>query len=469
MTPRTGRGKHGLLSRSDLLDEVEAGGIETVVAAIPDLYGRLMGKRIVGRFFLDEILGGGMHACDYLYASDMEMDPTPGYAFTSWAKGYGDMRAVPDLGTLRRAAWLERTAIVLCDSLEEERDRLVAVAPRSILKRQVERAAERGFAPEMASELEFFLFRESFDQAREQGYRGLRTHEAYNEDYHLLAGGFAEFVLGAIRRDVDASGIPVEFSKGEASPGQHELNLRHAPAVEMADRHVIYKLAAKEIAASRGTGLTFMAKWDTDHAGNSLHVHMSFADPEGRPVFSDDDAAPIPGTQARPSESFRFAVGGLLEHARSLSLLFAPNPNSYKRYVAGTFAPTRIAWSYDNRTVGFRVVGHGAGLRIECRIPGGDANPYLVYAGLIAAALDGIAGRRDPGPLFEGDGYAATSLPQVPASLPEAIGAFGASDFVREAFGEDVVEHLLHFARAENHAHLRAVTDFERARYLERV
>ena len=469
MTRANVPGVHGLLSRSDLLAHVETGEIETIIAAIPDLYGRLMGKRIVARFFLDEIEAGGMHACDYLYASDMEMDPTPGYAFTSWAKGYGDMRAIPDFGTLRHAAWLDRTAIVLCDSLEEERDELVAVAPRSILKRQVERAASRGFGPEMASELEFFLFRESFDEAREKGYRELRTREAYNEDYHLLAGGFAEPVIGAIRREVDASGIPVEFSKGEASPGQHELNLRHAPAVEMADRHVIYKLAAKEIAARQGTALTFMAKWDTHHAGNSLHVHMSFADPQGRAVFQDPSADPIPGTQARPSQTFRFAVGGLLAHARSLSLLFAPNPNSYKRYVAGTFAPTRIAWSYDNRTVGFRVVGHGAGLRIECRIPGGDANPYLVYAGLIAAALEGIDKQSDPGPLFEGDGYAAASLPQVPSSLPEAIDAFAASDFVRRAFGEDVVAHLLHFARAENHAHLRAVTDFERARYLERI
>ncbi len=462
-------GTHGLLDRADLLGLVEAGEIETVIAAIPDLYGRLMGKRIVARFFLDEILGGGMHACDYLYASDMEMDPTPGYAFTSWAKGYGDMRAVPDLGTLRRAAWLDRTAIVLCDSLEEERDEPVAVAPRTILKRQVERAAAKGFAPELASELEFFLFRETFDEAREKGYQGLRTHEAYNEDYHLLAGGFAEPVLAALRREVDASGIPVEFSKGEASPGQHELNLRHAPAVEMADRHVIYKLAAKEIAARQGAALTFMAKWDTHHAGNSLHVHMSFTDSQGRSVFSRDGGDPIPGTQARPSDTFRFAVGGLLAHARSLSMLFAPNPNSYKRYVAGTFAPTCIAWSYDNRTVGFRVVGHGAGLRIECRIPGGDANPYLVYAGLIAAALDGIEKQSDPGPLFEGDGYAAASLPQVPASLPEAIAAFEASEFVERAFGQVVVAHLLHFARAENQAHLTAVTDFERARYLERV
>ncbi len=459
----------GLLDLAELERQVESGEIETVITAIPDLYGRLMGKRIVGRFFLDEIAGDGMHACDYLYASDMEMDPTPGYDFTSWSRGYGDMRAIPDLGTLRGADWLDRTAIVLCDSLEEEHDGQIEVAPRTILKRQVERAGAKGFVPQLASELEFFLFRESYADAREKAYHGLQTHEAYNEDYHVLAAGFAEPVLGAIRRHVDASGIPVEFSKGEASAGQHELNLRYAPALEMADRHVIYKLAAKEIASQQGASLTFMAKWDTHHAGNSLHVHMSFAREDGSAVFTSSSADPIPGTNARPSATFRHAVGGMLAHARELSLLFAPNPNSYKRYVAGTFAPTRIAWSYDNRTVGFRVVGHGTSLRIECRIPGGDANPYLVYAGLIAAALHGIENETDPGPLFEGDGYADESLPRVPTSLGEAIDAFEESAFIRGAFGETVVAHLLHFARAEQQAYNRAVTDFDRARYLERI
>ena len=459
----------GLLDLAALERQVESGEIETIITAFPDLYGRLLGKRIAGRFFLDEILADGMHACDYLYASDMEMVPTPGYDFTSWSSGYGDMRAIPDLGSLRRADWLDRTAIVLCDSVEEERDALIEVAPRTILKRQVERAGIQGFAPQLASELEFFLFRETYEEAREKAYHGLRTHEAYNEDYHVLAGGFAEPVLGALRRHVDASGIPVEFSKGEASAGQHELNLRYAPAVEMADRHVIYKLAAKEIASQQGVSLTFMAKWDTDHAGNSLHVHMSLVREDGLSVFSDASADPIPGTNARPSATFCHAVGGMLSHARELSLLFAPNPNSYKRYVAGTFAPTCIAWSYDNRTVGFRVVGHGEGLRIECRIPGGDASPYLVYAGLIAAALDGIENKIDPGPLFEGDGYTNESLPRVPTSLGEAIDAFEESAFTRDAFGDTVVAHLLHFARTEQQAHRSAVTDFERARYLERI
>jgi glutamine synthetase len=459
--------ERGRLGLDALRAKIEDESIETVLTVFPDLYGRLMGKRIVGRFFLDEIAEDGMHVCDYLLASDMEMDPTPGYAFTSWETGYGDLRAIPDYGTLRVADWLDRTAIVLCDCLEEERDVPVAVAPRSILKRQVELAAEQGIVPHMASELELFLFKETYDSAREKDYRNLTTSRSYNEDYHVLSGGFAEPVIGAIRRHVDASGVPVEFSKGEASAGQHEINLRYATAVEMADRHVIYKLAAKEIAAQQGCAVTFMAKWDTDAAGNSMHVHMSFTDPEGQALFSGGKEV-LPGTNARPSDTFRFAVGGLLEHARALSMLFAPNVNSYKRYVEDTFAPTRIAWSYDNRTCGFRVVGHGASLRIECRIPGGDANPYLVYAGLIAAALDGIEQHRDPGPLYQGNAYTDTTLPRVPVTLGEAVGEFADSDFVRNAFGDAVVEHLVHFARAELAAYDRSVTDFERTRFFER-
>ena len=459
--------ERGRLDLDTLRRRIDDGSVETVLTVIPDLYGRLMGKRIVGRYFLEEVAAQGMHVCDYLYACDMEMDPTPGYRFTSWESGYGDMRAIPDFATLRSAAWLDRTAIVICDTLEEDRDVRIAVAPRNILREQVERAGDAGFVPHLGSELEIFLFGDSYAGARQKGYRDLETSQQYNEDYHVLSGGFAEPVIGAIRRCVDDSGIPVEFSKGEASAGQHEINLRYSTAVEMADRHVIYKLAAKEIAAQQGRAVTFMAKWDTDHAGNSLHVHVSFQDHEGGAVFCGD-REPLPGTRVRMSDTFRFAVGGMLSHARALSLLFAPNANSYKRYVEGTFAPTRIAWSHDNRTVGFRVVGHGPSLRVECRIPGGDANPYLVYAGLIAAALDGIERRLDPGPLFEGNAYLAADLPRVPRNLGEAVAEFEASPFTRKAFGAEVVEHLLHFARAELAASERAVTDFERVRFFER-
>ncbi len=459
--------ERGRLDLAGLRTEIEAGRIETVITALPDLYGRLVGKRIVGAFFLDEVVSHGMHVCDYLLACDMEMDPTPGYAYTSWETGYGDLHAVPDVSTLRRAAWLERTAFVLCDAVREDGEGLVPVAPRSVLRRQLERAAERGFHPKMGSELEFFLFHDGYRQAREKGYRNLATRQDYVEDYHLLSSTMAEPVVGAIRRDVDASAIPVEFSKGEWGPGQHEINLRYAPALEMADRHVIYKLAAKEIADREGGALTFMAKWNAAHAGNSLHVHVSLWGEDDRALFAGDE--PLEGTPAHASKTFRGFLAGLLAHARELSFFFAPTVNSYKRFQPGTFAPTGIAWSWDNRTAGFRVVGRGSSLRIECRIPGADANPYLVYAALIAAGLDGIERGLDPGPVFVGNVYEASDLPQVPASLGQAIGLLEGSAFAREAFGDEVVDHLLHFARTEEATFSAAVTDWERERYFERV
>jgi glutamine synthetase len=395
----------------------------------------------------------------------MEMDPTPGYRFASWDTGYGDLHLVPDLATLRRAAWLERSAIVLCDALRDEKP--VAVAPRQILRRQLERAKALGFEARTGSELEFFLLRDDYETARAKGFRNLAHFGRYVEDYHVLSGTFAEPVIGAIRRHVDASGIPVEFSKGEWGPGQHEINLRFAEALEMADRHVIYKQAAREIAAAAGTSLTFMAKFDEQLAGSSLHVHLSLWDAKGRAAFDGDES--LPGAPVKVSPVFRGFLGGVLAHARELALFLAPNPNSYKRYRAGTFAPTGIAWSYDNRTAGFRIVGHGASLRVECRIPGADANPYLAYAALLAAGLDGVERRLEPGPGFRGDVYAARDLAQVPGSLPEAAALLEQSEFARAAFGADVVEHYLHFVRTEERAVASRVSDVERARYFERV
>jgi glutamine synthetase len=456
----------GRLDLAELEREASQGGIHTVVTALPDLFGRLVGKRITTRFFLDEVASHGMHVCDYLLACDMEMDPTPGYAFASWETGYGDLHAVPDLSTLRRAAWLEGTAIVLCDA-RSEAGAPVEVSPRRILQRQLERCAERGLFAKMGSELEFFLLADDYRAAHAKGYRDLAPSQRYVEDYHVLSGSFAEPVIGAIRDGVDRSAIPVEFSKGEWGPGQHEINLRYAPALEMADRHVLYKLAAKEIAARRGMSLTFMAKFDERLAGSSLHVHSSLWDAAGAPAFAGDRA--LPGTELRSSDVFRHYLGGLLAHAAELALLFAPTPNSYKRYRPGTFAPTAIAWSYDNRTAGFRVVGHDASLRVECRIPGADANPYLVYASLLAAGLDGIARKLEPGPAFRGDLYAAEGLPHVPRTLPEALVTFEASAFARAAFGDAVVDHLAHFARTEQSEIDRRVSDVERARYFERI
>jgi glutamine synthetase len=456
----------GMLSLEALAEEVSQGRIDTIITALPDLFGRLIGKRINARFFLDEIALGGMHVCDYLLACDMEMDPTPGYQFTSWNTGYGDLHAVPDLRTLRRAAWVERAAIVLCDAVAEGGGP-VEVAPRSILQRQLARLAERGLHAKMGSELEFFLLADDYAAAHAKGYRNLAPSQRYVEDYHVLSGGFAEPVIGEIRSRVHASGIPVEFSKGEWGPGQHEINLRYAPALEMADRHVIYKLAAKEIAAAHGMSLTFMAKFDESMAGSSLHIHASLWDAKDRAAFAGDQ--PLAGAPVTCSETFRGFLGGLLTHARDLSVLLAPNPNSYKRYRPGTFAPTGVAWSYDNRTAGFRVVGRGETLRVECRIPGADANPYLAYAALLAAGLDGIESGLDPGPAFEGDLYAAEGLPQVPRSLPEAIVALERSSLARSALGEPVVAHLLHFARTEQSQVETRVSDVERARYFERI
>jgi glutamine synthetase len=452
--------ERGRLAVESLVREVESGRIDTVVTVIPDLYGRLVGKRIHAPFFLDSVAGHGMHVCDYLLACDMEMDPTPGYAFTNWAKGYGDVRCVPDLGTLRSAAWLERSAVVVCDCVDDASGELIAVAPRSVLRRQLDRLRAAGFTAKMGSELEFFLFRDGYREAREKHYHALRTAGDYVEDYHVLSSTFAEPVVGSIRRLVDASAIPVEFSKGEWGPGQHEINLRYAEALEMADRHVLYKTAAKEIAAAHGHSLTFMAKWHEAHAGSSLHVHMSLWNEHDQPVFAAGGGH---------SQTFRHFLGGLLAHGRELAWFLAPTVNSYKRYREGTFAPTRLAWSIDNRTAGFRVVGHGPALRVECRVPGADANPYLVYAALLAAGLDGIERKLDPGPPFEGDAYRGGDLPRVPHTMAEAIAALDASRFARDAFGEPVVEHLLHFARTELAAYEVAVTDFERARYFERI
>jgi glutamine synthetase len=457
----------GRLTLQQLRAEVESGAIETVITALPDLYGRLVGKRITGHFFLGEVAAHGMHVCDYLLACDMEMDPTPGYAFSSWETGYGDLHAVPDLGTLRRAAWLPRTAIVLCDAFRGDAAP-VAVAPRSVLARQLARAAEHGLHPHMGSELEFFLFREDYEAVRRKGYTELVHSGGYVEDYHILSSTFAEPVIGGIRRAMDASAVPVEFSKGEWGPGQHEINLRFAPALEMADRHVVYKQAAKEIAQQHGCSLTFMAKFDHRLAGSSLHVHSSLWRSDGTPAFAEA-GPPLVGSPVMAPELFRFWLGGQLAHAAELALLLAPTVNSYKRYQAGTFAPTGIAWSYDNRTAGFRVVGRGPSLRVECRIPGADANPYLAYAALIAAGLDGIERRVDPGPAFRGDVYRAAEVPRIPRSLPAAIEAFDRSPLARQAFGSDVVDHLLHFARTEQASFEHVVTDFERRRYFERI
>ncbi len=467
---KTSRSERGRLSRGELERGVESGEIETVLTVFPDLYGRLVGKRITGAFFLQETADHGMHACNYLLACDMEMDPVPGYAFTSWESGYGDFLCVPDWTTTRRASWLERSAIVLCDVLDAAGSEPVGIAPRAVLRRQVERARAAGYLPMGASELELFVFRDSYESARAKGYDGLETFGSYVEDYHMLAGTRVEPLIGEIRRQLGDSGIPVEFSKGEWGPGQHEINLRYCELLEMADRHVLYKHMAKEIASAQGLAVTFMAKWDPQMAGNSMHVHTSLWDaPGSRRNLFEGDGEPLSGTRARPSPLFLHWMAGLLEHAREITLFLAPYVNSYKRFVAGTFAPTSIGWSYDNRTAGFRVVGHGQSLRSECRIPGADANPYLAFAALLAAGLDGVERQLEPPPILAGNLYEADELPRVPRTLGEAIDAAAGSEMLRKAFGDSVMEHYLHFATVEKGKFDETVTTWERARYLERA
>ena len=442
---------------------IKAGEIDTVVTAFPDLFGRLVGKRITGHYFWSEVLKGGMHACDYLFACDVDMDPVQGYEFTSWQTGYGDIHAVPDLATLRRLPWLEKTAFVLCDVYRGEHES-VEVAPRTILKRQIERARAKGLLAMGGSELEFYAFKDSFESARDKNFHDLQPYGWYIEDYHLLQGSKEEWFVRAIRNGMDGAGVPVEFSKGEWGPGQHEINLHYAEFGEMADRHVLYKHGVKEIAALNHMAITFMAKWSEKHAGSSYHLHSSLWDLDGKKSQFDDPKGP-----QGMSRIFRHWLAGQMAHAAELSLFYAPFVNSYKRYQAGSFAPTRVAWSLDNRTVGFRVVGHGPSLRVENRIPGADANPYLAYAATLASGPDGIDKALEPPEMFRGDAYHTTSLPTVPSSLGEAIEALEGSTFARQAFGDQVIEHYLHAARTELKKFYSVVTCWERERHLERT
>jgi glutamine synthetase len=456
----------GMLSVEELKQMVSNEEIETVLTVFPDIYGRLLGKRITGHFFVEDVLDHAVHACDYLLACDMEMDPVPGYAFTSWASGYGDFRLVPDLKTLRVTSWLDKTALVMCDIYSEEEERLEDVAPRSVLLNQIQHAANQGYVAMGGSELELYLFQDTYAEAAQKHFMDLRTYGDYIEDYHILQGTKAESVIGSIRYHLDRSGVPVEFSKGEWGPGQQEINLRFADFLEMADRHSIYKHAAKEIAIQEGCSVTFMPKWDERFAGSSMHVHASLWDRSTiNSLFpGEHKLGPI---QASPI--FRWFLGGWIAHFRDIFAFYAPYPTSYKRFVAGSFAPTGIAWSYDNRTAAFRIVGEGPSLRIECRAPGADANPYLGFAATLAAGLDGIANKIEPPDIFEGDVYIAEKLPHVPKTLNEAIHELSKSSWARDAFGENVIEHYLHFFKTEQRKFDEVVTNWERARYFERV
>lgn len=454
----------GRLTLAALTDLVAAGEIDTVVTAFPDMFGRLMGKRITGHYFVNTAASHGIHACDYLLACDVEMDPVPGYKFASWAQGYGDVHLVPDLQTLRRLPWLEKTAFVLCDLRRGEHDEPVAVAPRQILRRQLERAKAAGFVVKGASELEFYIFKDSFEEAAQKGFHELTPYGWYIEDYQLLQGTKEEFLVRAIRNGMDEAGVPIEFSKGEWGPGQQEINLGYCDLLEMADRHVLYKQGVKEIAQQHGVSVTFMAKWHEKFAGSSCHIHASLWDASGANSSFYDPTAP-----GGRGKTFRGFLAGQLAHAKELMVFFAPFVNSYKRYQSASFAPTRLAWSLDNRTVGLRALGEKSSLRLENRIPGADANPYLAFAAMIAAGLDGIERALEPPPPFCGDAYAAQSLDTVPSTLTAAIAALEGSSFARQELGEDVVEHYLHAAKTEQRKFNEVVTCWERSRHFERT
>ncbi len=441
---------------------VADGEIDTVLVCMPDMQGRLIGKRVTGHFFLDEV-AHEMHVCDYLLTVDMEMEPVPGYRAASWDQGYGDFAIRPDLSTLRRIPWLPGTALVLGDCVDHHGDDLPH-APRSILKRQIERARAMGFTAKMGSELEFYVFDETFETAREKGYRQLKTAGWYIEDYHIFQTTKEEPLIRAIRNGMDGAGVPVEFSKGEWGPGQEEINLRYAEALEMADRHVVYKNGVKEMAYLHGKAVTFMAKWREDLAGNSCHLHSSLWDAEtDAPRFYDE------GTAGGYATLFRRYLAGQLALAREMTYFLAPYVNSYKRFQAGSFAPTKAVWSTDNRTAGFRVIGSGPSLRVECRIPGADANPYLAFAATLAAGLYGIEQQLELEPMFDGNAYAAANIREVPKTLREALAALDGSEALRAAFGDDVIDHYLHAGRWEQAEYDRRVTDWERLRFFERA
>lgn len=452
-----------MLSVERLRDLIAADEIDTVLVVFPDMQGRFMGKRVVASFFVEELgrNGGAIEACDYLLAVDVDMTVLDGFRFTSWETGYGDLVCRPDLSTLRLVPWLERTALVIGDLVDHHGDP-IAVSPRAILRRQIDAAARHGFEVKAGTELEFFLYQETMEEATAKGFAGLTPSSSYIIDYHILHTTKDEWLIRRIRNEMVAAGIPVENSKGEAGKGQHELNLRYADVLTMADHHAFYKNGAKEIAALAGRALTFMAKPRIDDAGSSCHIHSSLWDTAaGHSLMADDRGDGL-------SDTFRWYLGGLLATAAEMTICWAPYINSYKRYQPGSWAPTAIGWGTDNRTLGFRVVGNGPGMRVESRIPGADCNPYVALAATIAGGLHGIEHRIEPEDAFGGNGYEA-DLPRIPHTLVDAIDRFENSEVARKAFGDDAHFHLLHLARQEWAEFNNTVTDWELRRNFEQM
>ncbi|MCP2261443.1 glutamine synthetase [Streptoalloteichus tenebrarius] len=449
----------GVLDVGRLREMAEDGRVDTVLLAMTDMQGRLQGKRLSARYFLEEVLAHGSEACDYLLAVDVDMTTVDGYAMSSWERGYGDFVLRPDLATLRVLPWHDATALVLAD-LAWTDGAPVAASPRQVLRRQLDRLAARGWTALVGTELEFIVFRDSYEDAWRRSYHDLTPANQYNVDYSLLGTSRVEPLLRRVRNCMAGAGMYVESAKGECNLGQHEIAFRYTDALTTCDNHVVYKTGAKEIAAQEGMSLTFMAKYD-EREGNSCHIHLSLRGADDEPVLAGDR----PHGFSPVMERF---VAGLLACLPELTLLFAPNVNSYKRFVPGSFAPTAVAWGRDNRTCALRVVGHGPSLRVENRVPGGDVNPYLAVAAMIAAGLHGIERDMELPPPCDGNAYDGDA-PRVPTTLAEAARLFGDSEVARAALGDDVVEHYLHAARVEIDAFAAAVTDWERRRGFERL
>ena len=454
--------KRTVVTREELANKITTGEIDSVVMAFVDRFGRLTGKRTEGRFFLEQVADHGTENCDYLLTCDLDNQAVTGFRFSSYDKGYGDMLARADFSTVRILPWVPKTALVMCDLFGSDGSP-VEVAPRTILRRQVEAANGLGFQPLLGSEIEFFLFHDSYEDALRSGYR-VRPHSNWAQDYSIVQTTRDEYVIGRIRRSLDEAGVPVEFSKGEAGTGQHEINLSYSTAVEMADRNAIYKTAVKEIAALADRSVTFMAKPNFSDVGSSCHVHASLWSSDGSANLFHD-----PADAAGMSATMRHFIGGQIRTAREFALLWAPTVNSYKRFQPESWAPTGVGWGVDNRTLGFRKVGHGDGTRVENRIPGADAISYLAFAGTIAGGLYGIRNSIEPGEPFAGNGYTAEEIDRIPWNLPDAIALWRNSDIARECFGDDVHHWVLRSAESEWEAFNRSVTDWELYRYFERI
>src|SRR5215210_904753 len=443
------------MTLDELRADASAGRTDTALLMLTDMQGRLQGKRMTAQHFLEEVVEHGAEACNYLLAVDVDMNTVEGYSISSWERGYGDFEMKPDLSTLRRVPWQEGTAMCLADIVWGDHSP-VAESPRQILRRQLDRLAERGWGAFAGTELAFMVFKDSYEEAWARGYRGLTPANRYNVDYSMLGTARVEPLIRRIRNSMMDAELRVENSKGECNYGQHEINFRYDGALTTADGHVIYKNGDKEIAAQDGMAITYMAKFD-EREGNSCHIHLSLRGEDGTPLFGEGDDGLL--------ERF---MAGQLATLRDLTLLLGPNVNSYKRFAEGSFAPTAVAWGLDNRTCALRVFGYGASRRVECRVPGADVNPYLALSALIAGGLYGIDHELPLEPPYEGNAY-LSDKPRVPSSLSEAADLFGASPVAREAFGDDVVEHYLNNARVELDAFSRAVTDWERFRGFERL